>query len=160
TDSISGIINRGYDDLDRLTSESTPQGSISYTYDNANRRATAQVAGQPQIVYSFDNANRLYQITQGSSVVGITSDNANRRSTLTLPNGILATYSYDTGSHLTGISYTLNSSPLGSLTYGYDSLGMRTTLSGSFARTGLPQPAPVASYDAANQLTGWNESIL
>src|SRR5262249_11398105 len=55
---------------------------------------------------------------------------------------------------------TLNSSPLGSLTYGYDSLGMRTTLSGSFARTGLPQPAPVASYDAANQLTGWNESIL
>src|SRR5689334_2659472 len=46
-DSVSGTIARGYDLLDRMTSETTPQGSISYTYDAANRRATMTVAGQP-----------------------------------------------------------------------------------------------------------------
>src|SRR5579864_9097954 len=83
-----------------------------------------------------------------------------RRSTLTLPNGIVATYSYDNDSHLTGISYALNSNPVGVLNYGYDALGMRTSVSGSMARTGLPQPVPSASYDGGNELLAWNESAL
>ena len=133
TDSISGIITRGFDGLDRLTSETTPQGTISYTYDAASRRATVQVAGQSQVGYTFDNANRLTQIAQGTSTVGFSYDNANRRSTLTLPNGIVATYSYDNDSHLTGIAYSLNSTSVGSLTYGHDALGMRNSATGSFA---------------------------
>src|SRR5262245_11254231 len=32
-DSISGTITRTYDNLDRLTQETTPQGTVSYTYD-------------------------------------------------------------------------------------------------------------------------------
>lgn len=141
-----------------LSAETTPQGSISYTYDNASRRATAQVAGQSQIGYTFDNADRLTQIAQGTSTVGFTYDNDDRRSTLTLPNGIVATYSYDNDSHLTGISYNLTSNSIGILNYGYDVLGMRTSVSGSFARTALPQAMPTASYDAANELLSWNES--
>ncbi len=160
TDSISGIVTRGYDGLNRLTSETTPQGSIGYTYDNASRRATMQVVGQPQVGYTFDNANRLTQIAQGTSTVGFTYDNANRRSTLTLPNGIVATYSYDNDSHLAGISYALNSTSVGVLNYGNDALGMRTSVSGSMARTSLPQPVPSASYDAGNQLLAWNETAL
>jgi uncharacterized protein RhaS with RHS repeats len=39
-DSVSGTITRGFDGLDRLTSEITPQGTVSYTYDNAGRRTT------------------------------------------------------------------------------------------------------------------------
>jgi RHS repeat-associated protein len=155
-----GIITRGYDGLDRLSSETTPQGSIGYTYDNASRRATMQVAGQTQVGYMFDNANRLTQIAQGTSTVGFTYDNANRRSTLTLPNGIVATYSYDNDSHLAGISYALNSTSVGVLNYGYDALGMRTSVSGSMARIGLPQPIPSASYDSGNELLAWNETAL
>jgi RHS repeat-associated protein len=160
TDSISGIITRGYDGLDRLSSETTPQGSVGYTYDTASRRATMQVVGQTQVGYTFDNANRLTQIAQGTSTVGFTYDNSNRRSTLTLPSGIVATYSYDNDSHLAGISYTLNSTSVGALNYGYDTLGMRTAVSGSMARTGLPQPTPSASYDSGNELLAWNESAL
>ncbi|MCU1269196.1 MAG: hypothetical protein JWN74_490 [Acidobacteriaceae bacterium] len=160
TDSISGITTRIYDGLDRLTSETTPQGGISYTYDNASRRATSQVVGQSPVGYTFDSANRLTQIAQGTSTVGFTYDNTNRRSTLTLPNGIVATYSYDIDSHLTSISYTLNSNSVGALNYGYDGLGMRTSVSGSLARTGLPQPMPTASYDVGNELLAWNESAL
>jgi RHS repeat-associated protein len=160
TDSISGVVTRGYDGFDRLTSETTPQGTISYTYDNAGRRATMQVTGQPPISYGFDSANRLTQIAQGSSTIGFTYDNTDRRSTLTLPNGIVASYSYDTDSHLTGISYSVNSNSVGSISYGYDALGMRISASGSLARTDIPQPMPSASYDAANELVAWNEYAL
>jgi YD repeat-containing protein len=92
TDSIAGAISRqyssgapAYDGLDNLLQETTPQGTVSYTYDNASRRQTMQVAGQPQVSYTWDNANRLTGITQGSSSVGINYDNANRRTSLTLP---------------------------------------------------------------------------
>jgi YD repeat-containing protein len=65
--------------LDRLTNETTPEGSISYTYDAAGRRATMTVAGQPQVTYGYDDANRLTSITQNSAAVGFTYDDANRR---------------------------------------------------------------------------------
>ena len=154
-DSISGTITRSYDGLNRLTGETTPQGSISYGYDNAGRRTSMQVAGQTEVDYSYDNANRLTEIAQGSSTVNFTYDSANRRSTLTLPNGIVAGYTYDQDSHLTAITYTLSSNSVGDLGYGYDVLGQRTTVSGSFAATGFPAAVSSATYDAANELTNW-----
>ena len=42
TDSVNGSIARSYDSFDRKTSETTAQGTVSYTYDNASRRATLQ----------------------------------------------------------------------------------------------------------------------
>jgi hypothetical protein len=41
------------------------------------------------------------------------------------------------------------------LAYAYDLAGHRTTVSGSFARTGLPSPVSTAVYNANNQLTQW-----
>jgi uncharacterized protein RhaS with RHS repeats len=37
---------------------------VDYTYDNASRRTTMTVAGQPQVTYTYDNANRLTTIAQ------------------------------------------------------------------------------------------------
>ncbi len=77
-DSLAGTITRGYDNLDRLTSEGTPQGSVSYAYDTAGRRTSMTVAGQTAVSYTYDNANRLTGMTQGSSNVSLAFDNANR----------------------------------------------------------------------------------
>jgi YD repeat-containing protein len=52
-DSLAGTITRAFDGLDRITSETTPEGSVSYTYDAANLRATMTVAGQPQVIYGY-----------------------------------------------------------------------------------------------------------
>ncbi|RDU94540.1 hypothetical protein DWV00_33475, partial [Trinickia dinghuensis] len=60
--------------MDRLTAETTPQGSVSYAYDAANRRTSFQVAGQSGVTYAYDNADRLTTITQGSAQVGFTYD--------------------------------------------------------------------------------------
>ena len=155
-DPFGGTITEAYDNLDRLTSETTPQGQISYGYDLAGRRTSMTVAGQPQVTYSYDNANRLTQITQGASTVGFSYDNFNRRSTLTLSNGVNMSYTYDNDSRVTGITYKFNANTLGNLTYSYDSLGRRTQVGGSFAQTGFPAAVTSATYDAANELTNWN----
>ncbi len=165
-DSAGGTITEAYDNLDRLTSETTCStgapacGLISYGYDLAGRRTSMTVAGQPQVTYSYDNANRLTQIAQGTSTVGFSFDNASRRSTLTLSNGVNMSYTYDNDSRVTGITYKFNATTLGNLSYSYDSLGQRTQVSGSFARTGLPSAITSATYDAANELTNWNGTLI
>src|SRR5207244_7680216 len=143
-----------YDGLNRITSETTPQGSMSYTYDSAGRRATMTVFGQSTVSYSYDNANRLTQITQGSSIVRYGYDNANRRTSLTLPNGVLVEYGYDAASRVTGITYKQDGTTvLGDLTYEYDKAGNRMKVGGSFARKGIPESVSSTSYNAGNQQT-------
>ena len=69
-------------------------------------------------------------------------------------------YSYDTGSQLTGTTYTLGSNPLGNLSYGYDNDGRRSSVTGSFAGTGLPLAMSQTAYNANNQLTTWGTANL
>lgn len=159
-DSVTGTITRGYDGLDRLTSETTPQGSISYGYDAASRRTGMTVAGQSAVNYSYDNANRLTQITQGTSTVSFAYDAASRRTSLTLPNGVVMTYSYDGASELSTINYQLGTTSLGNLAYSYDLTGRRTNVAGPFARTGLPLPVSTAAYNTNNELTTWGTATL
>jgi RHS repeat-associated protein len=148
-------ITREYDPRDRLTSETTPEGTISYTYDLDGRRDTMTVEGQPTVTYGYDDAHHLTSITQGTSVVSMTYDNADRRETLTLPNGIVTTSEYDNANQLTGLTYTLGETTLGTLTYAYDDVGNRTSVGGTWARTGLPQAVASATYDAANRIATW-----
>jgi YD repeat-containing protein len=159
-DSLTGTINRVTDGLDRLTSETTPPGTVSYAYDSDDRRTSTTVTGRTPVNYTYDNGNRLTLITQGTSNVGFGYDNTGRRSTLTLPNGINVSYGYDQGSQLAGITYQLGGTTLGNLTYSYDLAGRRSGVSGSFARTASPSPLSSASYDVANRLTQWSGTTL
>ena len=60
-------------------------------------------------------------------------------------------------SRLTGLTYRRpDASILGDLHYGYDPVGQPTTVSGSLARSDLPQAVTTASYNAANQLLDWD----
>lgn len=151
-DSVAGTIERTYDLLDRLTEETTPEGTLTYTYDSAGRRATMQVAGQTAVSYSYDDADQLTAVTQGTAAVGLTYDDAGRRTSLTLPNGVVVTYTYDDDVRLTGLTYTLGVTTVGALTYGYDANGQRTSVGGTWARTGLPAALASATYDDANQI--------
>jgi RHS repeat-associated protein len=155
-DSIAGTTVRQYDGLDDLTDEQTAQGEVGYFYDNARRRQTMTVVGQPTVSYSWDNANRLTGITQGSASIPIAYDNADRRNTLTLPNGIVLAYTYDIDSHVTAMSWTLGSNTVGDLEYSYDADSRVIEKTGSFAQTGLPQAVTGNSFNAANEMTAFN----
>ena len=155
-DSQAGTVTAGYDTRGRLTSESSPQGSVTYTYDTVGRRTSMQITGQPLVSYTYDNANRLTQIVQGISSFAFAYDSGNRRTNVTYPNGIVASYTYDQRSRVTGIAYSINGATIGDLTYTYDSLGRKTSIGGSLARTNLPSATGSASYDATNELVNWN----
>lgn len=154
-DSLNGTITRSFDGLDGLLSEVSPQGTVSYTYDADERRHKMTVAGQPTVYYTFDPNSRLAQITQNGNSVGFNYDSASRRTSLALPNGVLVGYGYDQASELTAIQYQLGSAALGNVSYSYDLDGHRTAVTGSFARTNLPNPVTGAQYNVNNQLTQW-----
>jgi RHS repeat-associated protein len=152
-DSIAGTITLTYDNLDRLTSEITPQGTVSYAYDAAGRQTSMTVTGQTPVTYTYDDAGRLTQITQGTATATIGYDNANRRTSLTLSNGVAINYDYDAASQLTSLTYLRNSTTLGTLTYAYDNAGRRIKVGGTFARTGLPAAEAGKVYNDNNQIT-------
>ena len=64
-------------------------------------------------------------------------------------------YGYDAASQITSLTYKLGAATLGDLTYTYDLNGNRTSVGGSWARTGLPTALASATYDAANQIATW-----
>ena len=154
------MITRNYDGLDRLLSETTAQGMVTYTHDNADRPSTMTVSGRPAITYGFDNADRLTSITQSTTSVSFAYDISGRRTSVTLPDGIVGTYAYDKNSQVTGITYKLGSTILGDVNYAYDAAGRETSRGGSLARTGLPSPVSTTTYNTNNQLTSWAGATL
>ncbi len=152
-DSVAGTTTLTPDDLDRLTSEQTPQGTVSYGYDDAGRRTSMTVTGQPQVTYSYNDADQLTQILKGSETVTVGYDGAARLSSLGLPGGVSQTYGYDDADQLTTLTYKKGTTTLGDLAYGYDQAGRRASVGGSFARTGIPAAFASAAYNANDQLT-------
>jgi RHS repeat-associated protein len=158
TNVVLSSIGRTWDGLDRLTQESTGEGTVSYAYDKAHRRTAQTVTDQPSLAYTYDNASRLTKIQQGSgSQVTYTYDAAGRVTTSTLANGIVATYTYDDANQLTGISYANGATIVGDLTYTYDAGGRRIAQSGSLHESFLPAATTAdAVFDANNKLTQHN----
>jgi RHS repeat-associated protein len=152
-DSQAGTVTLTYDNLDRLTSEITPQGTVSYVYDAGGRQTSMTVTGQTPVTYAYDDAGRLTQITQGTATATIAYDNANRRTSLTLSNGVAINYGYDAASQLTSLTYLRNSTTLGTLTYAYNNAGQRIKVGGSYARTSLPAAEAGKVYNDNNQIT-------
>jgi len=141
--------------------ETNVSGGVSYTYDAADRRQSMTVGSLAPVAYAYNKADQLTGITQGTSSVGFTYDGVGRPKTFTLPDSIVQTYGYDEANEVTSIAYTKGATTLGDLAYGYDAVGRRTALWGSYARTGLPAATTAtASYNANNQLTSWNGTSL
>lgn len=172
------VITRTYDDLDRETSEVTPQGEVDYTYDAGGRRTSmtikngppgAQVA-QPAITYSYDAANHLTGIHQTAATINASVaqhiafayDAAGQRTQTTLANGSTVNYSYDAAGQVTAIVYrTAGGATIGDLQYEYDAAGHRTSMGGSLAQLSLPAAEITdATYDADNRLLTWGGKSL
>ena len=73
-DSLAGTMTFDFDELDSLTSITTPQGTVTYTNDEIGRRESMSVPGQATVSYSYNDADRLTSITRGSDVVSFVYD--------------------------------------------------------------------------------------
>ncbi len=160
TDSVGGTITQQHDTLDRLIAQITNLGSATYQYDTIGRRTQMTLPGQPPMAYVYDGNSRLRSMTQSGQEIRFDYDLLGRRTRLTFPNSLSTEYRYDSASRLTTLIYRNGASVIGDLAYGYDSAGNRTSVSGSFARTRLPDPVYSATYDAANRQLGYGNYAM
>ncbi|MFZ3089203.1 MAG: hypothetical protein WA240_01135, partial [Nitrospirota bacterium] len=63
SDSIAGEALYAYDSLNRLISETTDRGIVSYTYDAIGRVIERRINGGDPTTYVYDKANRIRIIT-------------------------------------------------------------------------------------------------
>ncbi len=148
-DTVGGTIRLAYDALDRLTTERTPNGTNTYSYNDGGLRTNLTMTGETAITYRYDVLNRLTNVVQGSTSASLAYDDLGRRTQLTLPNGMVVLYSYDTASRLTNITY--QGSTTNKIEYGYWPDGSRYSQNSALAAYLLPSAVASATYNAANQ---------
>jgi RHS repeat-associated protein len=105
-----------------------------------------------------DGTARKCADSNAGDLARLSYDAANRRTQLTLPNGVAVAYSYDQASRMTGPAYSANGGRLGNLSYDAD--GRRTSVSGSLAAVSLPAAASGNTFNADNEMTGFNGQKL
>ncbi|WP_238135610.1 RHS repeat-associated core domain-containing protein [Xanthomonas fragariae] len=160
-DSVSGTLGWSYDSFDQVTAANSPQGTITYGYDAAGRRTKMQAATQAPVVYGYDPADRLTGITQGPEKVIFAYDPANRRITQTLPNHVQTAYTYNNANQVTGLAWgKAGQAALGSLGYGYNSVGQLVAQTGTHASQSLPPASSGNSFDDNNRQTKANNVAL
>ncbi|WP_302179662.1 RHS repeat-associated core domain-containing protein, partial [Xanthomonas fragariae] len=160
-DSVSGTLGWSYDSFDQITAANSPQGTITYGYDAAGRRTKMQAATQAQVVYGYDTADRLTEITQGTEKVSFAYDPANRRITQTLPNHVQTAYTYNNANQVTGLAWgKAGQAALGSLGYGYNTVGQLVAQTGTHVPQSLPTASSGNSFDDNNRQTKANNVAL
>ena len=139
-------VTNAYDGLGRITSQTSPQGAISYLYDSASRRTRTTWADAFYVSYDYDTLGRVTAIRENGAASGV---------------GVLATYAYDSLGRRTGVAYGNGTSR----TYAYDALsrleGLQTDLASTTADQLTGRVAGVGTaiaYNPASQLASVTRS--
>lgn len=161
----SGLTTYRYDNRDRLASKTTPQGTLSYTYDGAGNvlNVTSSNASGALMNYTYDVDDRLATVTDKrllahGATSGITSynyDPAGNLLNFTYPNTVQSAYTYDTLNRLLKMQNTCGSSAgcggagaqVASFTYTLGSAGNRLSVAELSGR------ASAYGYDGLYRLT-------
>jgi RHS repeat-associated protein len=131
----SGSYAWGYDNRDRVRTNTTPVGALYYQYDaigNLTNVASGTANGL-SVSYAFDALNRLTnaidQRLTGAKNTAYTFDPIGNLKALKYPNGATNLWEYDARNRLTNEIWKLNTTALGSFFYQLGLAGNRTSLS-------------------------------
>lgn len=126
TDRMGRQTTIAYDNINRPTTVSYVDATVTYQYDAAGRWTSVSDASGT-IAWQYDNANRVTAEVTNLGTVSYGYNNANQRSTMTAADRPPVNYSYDSAGRLQTISQTMNG-VAEVFTYGYDTLSRRTQL--------------------------------
>jgi len=130
----SGTHTWVYDLRDRPRTNTTPVGSLYYTYDaNGNQLSlSSATANGVNIAYEYDALNRLTNAVDnrltGTKNTGYTFDRIGNLATLKYPNGVTNLWQYDSLNRLTNLTWKLNGAARGDFAYKLGAAGHRTNL--------------------------------
>ena len=123
---------KGYDTLDRLTSETDVWGNtLTYGYDAQGNRTSLRDPDLVETHYAFDELNRLETLTleygtPSPQTVTYEYLPNGLKDRVRNPNGTATTYGYDAASRMTSIVHTGPSGVVSSYDYQYGPNGNRT----------------------------------
>ena len=177
-DSVSGAIGYAYNDygcptcggrgLDLISRETTPIGTVNYTYDPNGRRSSMTVAGAPVVNYGYDDAGRLTTLSRtvgsGTRTYKVGYDNGSRRTSLQIPllnvtDYVTTAYGYDIANRITAMLLQGGAATIENLAYAYDANGNRTSFSRNAAQPLSPAVSDT-SYDESNRMLAFNGKNL
>jgi RHS repeat-associated protein len=156
----SRVIERTYDDFDRVKSELVPledgtSWQIRYTYWRDGLRKTMTDMVGRVTFYEYDGQARLSRVTanQGLPNEAVTTyeywpDDLLKR--IVAPNGVVTSYGYDLADRVTSILIEHGTATLASYAYTYDANGNRLSQTET---NGGPPELTTYTYDARDQLT-------
>lgn len=124
----NGTIAYSFDNADRLTTVTDVFGNtFTYEYDAAGRRVKLTDSEGVETQYQYDDANRLTQVTRQSETTTFTYDAGGRLLTRSLPNGVVSEYAYDKRGLIAQLMHKNSvGSVIASYRYSYDAVGNRT----------------------------------
>jgi RHS repeat-associated protein len=138
-----------YDSRDRLLTKTTPQGTLTYTYDVYGNLATIQssTANGTSLTYGYDVLNRVTNVMDrftNSTIYGF--DDAGNLQTARLPNAVTNTYAYDNLNRLTNLAAKSSGGTIASFAYKLAQAGNRTNL--------------VETVNSVNRTNAWSYNPL
>jgi RHS repeat-associated protein len=139
----SGTTIYTYDVSNRLSSKQTPQGTLSYSYDDAANLLTTRSsnANGVSVDYAYDALGRLATVKDNNLLSlngGLTSytyDAANNLQGFTYPNGVSTSFAYNLLNRLTTMTVNSSTAPLASYSYTLGAAGNRLSVSELGGRT-------------------------
>ncbi len=153
-DSRAGDYAMSYDPYHRLVEETSPNGTVGYTYNAASERTSMSIEGKEAAAYTYNSDGQLSTISSPNGEVKFSYDHDGQRTQTDLPDSDTEDYAYDAALRLANITYhNPAEEQIGNLQYTRDALGRVSTVSGSYARTNLPEALSEATYNEANELT-------
>ncbi|KAF0248078.1 MAG: YD repeat-containing protein, partial [bacterium] len=147
-----------YDNANRLLSETTNQGVVSYIYNAASQTVLMKAANCPTVNYTYDNAGRLSTIGQnlGQGLESFTYnyDILSRRNSLSFPNGVITTYSYDENNRLVKLKHQKETNPaIEHFQYSYNAESEMIGINSLFSTLLLPSTQNNAIADSTNRIS-------
>jgi RHS repeat-associated protein len=172
-DSLSGMIQYTYTDTslgefpDKVKQVVSPEGTVSYSYDNLGRRESMDVNGELAVTYQYLPNGLVNAISATNPVTGapmvftFSYDDAGKRTGISYPNGVTASYTYDQAGRPLSVAHKDSSGQaLESLSYSYDANGNRTGMERMGVDSLLPGLSNSPDYNPANRLDAFNGEAL
>jgi RHS repeat-associated protein len=139
-----------YDSLNRVIGVNQNGKNISYAYDNVGNRTKLIYPDNSYITYEYDKLNNLNCIknASGEIIADYSYNNVYLRTQLDLNNGIQTSYQYDKKGNLLNLinKKKTNQEIISSFSYTYDRVGNRTTMT-------APPDVHYYTYDKIYQIT-------
>lgn len=139
TDSTGGSVSAVFDDLDRLRSETSPAGTVTYTYSAASGRLDTVTGPGTSAAYHWSSGGHLNDVASAATVGFAADPQTGAPKTITYPGGVTRSVTAtDADGRPTAVKTTGLTAGTATVNYTYDPSGRLVTTSGDDTQILVP----------------------